>query len=99
MLSRRCRLGVVMVNLRSMALHSTHLGKGLSFRFEAIPLIIRDVSSVPVLLQILSGVTNANDLLPSGSVYNLPFNKTIEINIPGGGNVRLPHPVPQCDPA
>ena len=44
--------------------------------------------SVPVLLQILSGSTNAHDLLPSGSVYTLPLNKTIEIVIPGGGNVR-----------
>lgn len=45
--------------------------------------------SVPVLLQILSGTTSATDLLPAGSVYSLPPNQTIEINIPGGGNVRL----------
>lgn len=44
--------------------------------------------NVPVLLQILSGTTNANQLLPNGSVYNLPANKVIEVNIPGGGNVR-----------
>ncbi|KAH8104296.1 laccase [Phellopilus nigrolimitatus] len=42
--------------------------------------------SVPVLLQILSGTTNAKELLPSGSVYNLPPNQVIEINIPGGNN-------------
>ncbi|KAI5120437.1 hypothetical protein M0805_009899 [Coniferiporia weirii] len=42
--------------------------------------------SVPVLLQILSGTTSATDLLPAGSVYTLPPNQTIEINIPGGGN-------------
>ncbi|EJD00074.1 laccase [Fomitiporia mediterranea MF3/22] len=41
---------------------------------------------VPVLLQILSGATNANQLLPSGSVINLPPNQVIELNIPGGGN-------------
>ncbi|EJD00037.1 laccase [Fomitiporia mediterranea MF3/22] len=45
--------------------------------------------SVPVLLQILSGTTNANQLLPPGSVYNLPRNKVVEINFPGGGN----HPI------
>lgn len=48
--------------------------------------------NVPVLLQILSGTTNANQLLPNGSVYNLPANKVIEVNIPGGGNVR-PSPI------
>ncbi|EJC98402.1 type-2 Cu-depleted laccase [Fomitiporia mediterranea MF3/22] len=41
--------------------------------------------SVPVLLQILSGNTNANSLLPKGSIYGLPRNKVIEIIIPGGG--------------
>ena len=40
--------------------------------------------SVPVLLQILSGVSSAAAVLPSGSVYALPANSVIEINIPGG---------------
>lgn len=40
--------------------------------------------SVPVLLQILSGAQTAQTLLPSGSVYVLPPNRVIEINIPGG---------------
>ncbi len=40
--------------------------------------------SVPVLLQVLSGTTAAASLLPSGSVYSLPANSVIEINIPGG---------------
>ena len=44
---------------------------------------------VPVLLQILSGVQDPQDLLPPGSVYGLPANKVIEINIPGGGNVSV----------
>ncbi|KAF9067165.1 laccase 1 [Rhodocollybia butyracea] len=35
--------------------------------------------NVPVLLQILSGATSAHDLLPPGSVYNLPLNQTIQI--------------------
>nr|1V10_A Chain A, LACCASE [Rigidoporus microporus] len=42
--------------------------------------------TVPVLLQILSGVTNPNDLLPGGAVISLPANQVIEISIPGGGN-------------
>jgi iron transport multicopper oxidase len=40
--------------------------------------------SVPVLLQILSGTTNASDLLPAGSIYGLGRNKTVELTIPGG---------------
>jgi iron transport multicopper oxidase len=40
--------------------------------------------SVPVLLQILSGASTAQSLLPNGSVYVLPPNKVIEISIPGG---------------
>jgi iron transport multicopper oxidase len=46
---------------------------------------------VPVLLQILSGARNAQDILPSGSVYTLPRNKVVEISFtptPVGG----PHP-------
>lgn len=39
---------------------------------------------VPVLLQILSGKQRAQDLLPKGSVFTLPRNKVIEININGG---------------
>ncbi|KAG6863970.1 hypothetical protein C0991_001496, partial [Blastosporella zonata] len=41
--------------------------------------------SVPVLLQILSGAQSAQDLLPKGSVYELPPNKVIEISLPGTG--------------
>ena len=40
--------------------------------------------SMPVLLQILSGARHASELLPPGSVYVLPRNKTIEVTIPGG---------------
>ena len=38
--------------------------------------------SVPVLLQILSGARDPSQLLPNGSVYELPPNKVIEINFP-----------------
>lgn len=40
--------------------------------------------SVPVLLQILSGASAAQDLLPGGSVYELPRNKVVELSMPGG---------------
>lgn len=48
--------------------------------------------TAPVLLQILSGASVAQDLLPLGSVYPLPTNKVIELSIPGfatGGPVSL----------
>ena len=37
---------------------------------------------IPVLLQILSGAQQASQLLPNGSVYVLPSNKTIELSFP-----------------
>ena len=40
-------------------------------------------TTVPVLLQILSGARDASQLLPNGSVYVLPQNKVIEISFPG----------------
>ena len=44
--------------------------------------------TVPVLLQIISGVHSPHELLPNGSIYTLPPNKVIEITIGGGGSVR-----------
>jgi iron transport multicopper oxidase len=46
--------------------------------------------SVPVLLQILSGSTQASQLLPKGSVFSLPRNKVVEISIPALGAVGGP---------
>jgi iron transport multicopper oxidase len=40
--------------------------------------------TVPVLLQIISGASTPQDILPSGSVYVLPHGKVIEISMPGG---------------
>ncbi len=40
--------------------------------------------TVPVLLQILSGTQRAQDLLPTGSVFGLPLNRSVEINLFGG---------------
>ncbi|PCH44576.1 multicopper oxidase [Wolfiporia cocos MD-104 SS10] len=48
--------------------------------------------TVPVLLQILHGSYTAQELLPEGSVYTLPPNKTVEISMPGGV-LDEPHPL------
>ncbi|PIL36360.1 transporter [Ganoderma sinense ZZ0214-1] len=50
--------------------------------------------SMPVLLQILSGASSAADLLPSGSVYVLPSNATVELSFPvtDVNRVGAPHP-------
>ncbi|TDL19075.1 laccase [Rickenella mellea] len=40
--------------------------------------------TAPVLLQILSGTQDPNDLLPAGSVIGLPGNSVIELSLPGG---------------
>jgi len=48
----------------------------------------------PVLLQMLSGAQHPSDLLPSGSVYELPPNKVVEITIPNTGAAPGgPHPM------
>ncbi|KAI6111945.1 laccase [Pisolithus croceorrhizus] len=49
-----------------------------------------------ILLQILSGARHPSQLLPQGSIYELPYNKTIEVSIPAtdltpGGAVGGPH--------
>ncbi|TFK82942.1 multicopper oxidase [Polyporus arcularius HHB13444] len=46
---------------------------------------------VPVLLQILSGQQNPQDLLPEGSVFTLPGKSTIELSIPAFA-IGGPHP-------
>ncbi|KAI0045345.1 multicopper oxidase [Auriscalpium vulgare] len=51
-----------------------------------------DPPSLPALLQILSGATSAQDLLPKGSYYGLAPNKVVELVIPGG-SFAGPHPV------
>ncbi|KAF9461144.1 laccase I precursor [Collybia nuda] len=49
--------------------------------------------NVPVLLQILSGASSAQDLLPAGTLYELPANKVIELSLPGSGvEIGGPHP-------
>ena len=49
--------------------------------------------TVPVLLQIMSGASSASDLLPSGSVYSLPSNSSIELSFPMTADAPgQPHP-------
>ncbi|KAK0231518.1 laccase lcc5 [Armillaria fumosa] len=48
--------------------------------------------TVPVLLQILSGAEDVSSLLPSGSIYYLPKNSSIELSIPAGV-AGGPHPL------
>ncbi|KAG6914739.1 hypothetical protein DXG01_015673 [Tephrocybe rancida] len=48
--------------------------------------------SVPILLQILNGTYDAESLLPKGSVYKLPPNKSIELVIYGSTEDGGPHP-------
>ncbi|EMD37153.1 laccase [Gelatoporia subvermispora B] len=49
---------------------------------------------VPVLLQILSGVQDAHDLLPMGSVFNISQGQIVQISfpIPDTGLAGSPHP-------
>uniref|UniRef100_A0A0W0G3K2 Laccase n=1 Tax=Moniliophthora roreri TaxID=221103 RepID=A0A0W0G3K2_MONRR len=58
---------------------------------------INDVEYVspplPVLLQVLSGAQKPGNLLPAGSVYELPANSSIEISITGGGVKGFEHPM------
>nr|QMP96873.1 laccase 8 precursor [Cerrena sp.] len=69
--------------------------ENLVFGFNAGKFLINGVSftppSVPVLLQILSGTLNAQDLLPTGSVIELPLGKTVELTL-AAGVLGGPHP-------
>ncbi|KAJ8093249.1 hypothetical protein PM082_020735 [Marasmius tenuissimus] len=48
---------------------------------------------VPVMLQILNGETNVSKLVPEGSVYELPLNKTIQLSFPTEDDIAFPHPI------
>jgi iron transport multicopper oxidase len=65
-----------------------NLNLDIEFNATAGVFTVNNVSfvppSVPVLLQIISGASTAQSLLPAGSVYVLPPNKVIEISMPGG---------------
>ncbi|KAI1790627.1 laccase [Ganoderma leucocontextum] len=61
------------------ALNMAFSFNGTEFFINGTPFVS---PSVPVLLQILSGTTNAADLLPKGSIYALPANASIELSFP-----------------
>nr|ACZ58366.1 laccase 2 [uncultured Lentinus] len=68
-----------------------------AFNFDGTDFFINGASfvppTVPVLLQIMSGASTAQDLLPSGSVYPLPSNATIELSFPATAAAPgAPHP-------
>nr|ABN13592.1 LAC2 [Polyporus brumalis] len=58
----------------------------LDFSFDGTDFAINGATftspTVPVLLQIMSGAQDVADLLPSGSIYSLPSNATIELSFP-----------------
>lgn len=82
-------------------LGAADLGLNLGIAFNRSNFLINGATfqetTVPVLLQIISGAKSAQELLPIGSVYSLPRNSVIELTIPGnnapGGPVSftLPH--------
>nr|BAD98305.1 laccase1 [Trametes versicolor] len=70
----------------SPAAGGVDLAINMAFNFNGTNFFINGASftppTVPVLLQIISGAQNAQDLLHSGSVYSLPPNADIEISFP-----------------
>nr|QPA20086.1 laccase 3 [Amylostereum areolatum] len=67
-----------------------------TFDYKTLKFLVNNVSftspDVPVLLQALSGAKRAQDLLPSGSIYGVKRNQSVEITMPGGV-VGGPHPM------
>ncbi|PAV23691.1 laccase [Pyrrhoderma noxium] len=59
------------------------IGINLTSGLHMVNDVVYQSPSVPVLLQILNGAS-ASDLLPSGSVYTLPGNSSIEISFSSG---------------
>ena len=69
----------------------------LAFDFNGTNFFINNSTfvppTVPVLLQIISGAQSAQDLLPAGSVYELPRGASIELNLPATSSAPgAPHP-------
>ncbi|KAJ2912076.1 hypothetical protein MD484_g8339, partial [Candolleomyces efflorescens] len=60
------------------------------FKLNGVPFA---APNVPTLLQIFSGVQRAQDLLPTGTVYELPPNRVVELSFPGTAPTQGgPHP-------
>ena len=90
-------------NLRSLALPvgkprsggaDVYINLELGFNASKPQFFVNNASfippKIPVLLQILSGTTSPQDLLPQGDVIALPPNKVIEVSIPPGAAVGNP---------
>ncbi|KAI9459879.1 laccase [Lactarius psammicola] len=77
------------INIRLDVVLGTTPAGVLQFTVNGVPF---EPPTVPVLLQILSGARNASELLPTGSIYGLEGNKSVEISMPGGA-VGGPHPI------
>ncbi|KAI0714961.1 laccase [Earliella scabrosa] len=78
-------------------LGNVDLALNMVFGFNAGRFSLNGVSfdppTVPVLLQILSGASKAQDLLPAGGVIPLPGNASIEISLPASASAPgAPHP-------
>lgn len=52
---------------------------------------VRQLPTVPVLLQILSGAQAAQDLVPSNLYFSLPSNSVVQIAFPGGAPAPTTH--------
>ncbi|KAI0078085.1 laccase A [Panus rudis PR-1116 ss-1] len=89
--------------LISMPVPGTHtpgvadVVKPLQFGFNPPAFTINGVSFVPptapVLLQILSGAKTAQEIVPSGSIIELPLNSVVELSFPNPtGAPGGPHP-------
>jgi iron transport multicopper oxidase len=65
-----------------------NLNLDIQFNLQELEFTVNNASfippTVPVLLQIISGASTPQELLPPGDVYVLPPNKVIEISMPGG---------------
>lgn len=61
----------------------------ISINADVVRFLVNGISwdppESPLLVQILSGAKNAQDLLPMGSIYPLPPNKSIEVSFTGPG--------------
>ena len=77
-------LTVALVSTISMRINGSPTDKQntTDFRFT-VNGVSFESPSVPVLLQILNGAS-ASELLPSGSIYSLGANQSVEISFPGG---------------
>ena len=56
----------------------------------------KNADPMPVLLQVMSG-KNLDDLMPEGSIYYLPRNKTVEVQMPALALAGVRPPLLMCE--